>query len=108
MILLVILQPPPPDFSAHWQRPGVVALRWQQPAGVGHTCLYRQPRDQTPILMQCWSALPFGPVAFTRGDVGPMDASARPAAGDSYVLTMDGARSSARLESRALLPVFRR
>ncbi len=126
-ILLLLLQPAPPPFVARWERPGVARLAWIQPAGVRETCMLRaqatgnrgqsRRRDSrllpvpallSPVLVHCWPDLPAGLTVYRLGNLGPLDAAYHPAAGDTFVLTMDGAVARAELRSVWRLAIVRR
>lgn len=93
-------------FTALWGGPSRAVISWSQPDNVAQTCLYRQPAQQTPILIRCFVAAPPGGHAVTLGDVGPLDASYRATAGDTFVLIQDGARQTAPLRSVVYFPFF--
>jgi hypothetical protein len=108
LAFLLLLQPAPAPFTAHWQRPNVARLAWSVAPGVHETCLIKQPSAGISVLIGCWYDLPVGPTGLTLGDAGPMDASFRPTAGDTFTLTMDGAASTAQLRGVVYLGVMRR
>lgn len=107
LLLLLLLQPAPAPFSAVWQRPGVAAIRWTQPAGVSETCLFRRPVSSGDILIGCWDDLPEGATGLSLGASGPMDGAYRPQAHDIFVLTMDGADQATQLRALVYVASFR-
>lgn len=108
LLLLLLLQPAPAPFSAVWQRPGVAAIRWTQPAGVSETCLFRRPVSSGDILIGCWDDLPEGATGLSLGASGPMDGAYRPQAGDVFILDQDGVTERAQLAGVVYVGVVRR
>lgn len=105
LFLALLISPSPPPFTATWLRPGVVRLSWQQPADTTRACLARIPAIGAAVALDCLSDIPpLSRVVMLLGSVGPMDASARPAVGDVYVLTMGGHTEQATLMGRLFLP----
>lgn len=102
-LLLILL------FTASWLSPGVTRFDWTQPAGVNQTCLIREPRAGTSVLIGCWSDLAPGRTGLTLGNKGSIDGNYRGAAGDTYALEFDGVVvERAALVGRVVLPVVRR
>lgn len=86
--------------SALWGGPGWAVLTWQ-----GAGCLYRQPQGGTPVLVACYPRE--GSYTVELGNIGPLDAAYRPAAGDIYTLWRpDGSIEQAPLRSIVYFPGF--
>jgi hypothetical protein len=87
-ILLALLQPPAPVLiGATFTSSTTAAITWQQPPGVGLTCLHRYYGAADPAAL-CRNDLPAGP---TRIDLpGALGPFYRPAWGDRYVLSFEG------------------
>lgn len=97
-------------FTARWITPNTVQIVWMQDPDVTLMCLYRQPRDHQPVLVRCFAYPEPGNYGVMLGSQGPLDASYRAAAGDTYILrqtTAEG-RSEARttLQSVLYFPAF--
>jgi hypothetical protein len=87
-ILLALLQPPAPVLiGATFTSSTTAAITWQQPPGVGLTCLHRYYGADSPAAL-CRNDLPAGPTRIDLpGELGPFY---RPAWGDRYVLSFEG------------------
>lgn len=90
-------------FMARWQRPGVAVIRWTQST---RACLHRVPETGPSVFLGCFDAP--GSYAITLGDRGPLDATARPMAHDTFLLWSAGGTRRAQLRSVARLAVVRR
>lgn len=85
---LLTLQPPTPILvGATFTSSTSAAITWQQPGGVGLTCLHRYYGAEWPSAV-CYNDLPEGPARVDLpGALGPFY---RPAYGDRYVLSFEG------------------
>jgi hypothetical protein len=102
LLLLALLQPAPPPFTAHWQGAHVARIVWQQPKGVHLTCISRNA-----TLIRCWTDLPAETYIMLLGNKGPLDAAYHPAVGDVFVLQQDGQTWRAPLRGVVRLAVIR-
>lgn len=107
ILLLLLIQPAP--FSATWQSPTSARLAWAQPAGVSETCIVRIPAAGVSVLIGCWYDLPAGATGLTMWDTGPVSASFKPQAYDTYALTFDSEEAArAALRGVVYVPALRR
>lgn len=105
----VVAQAAPPRIVAHWERPGVARIVWEQPAGIAVTCLSRNPTgNATVILIRCWNDLPAEQYIYLLGSEGPLDAAHHPQVDDVYALQQDLIVYWALLRGVVVVPVLRR
>lgn len=103
LILLLLLQPAPPNLTARWDSATSATVRWTQAA---RGCLYRQPSEGAPVFVSCYEKP--GAYTITFGHIGPLSGDLRPQARDVYVLQTSGAVFRAPLMARPLFfPVWR-
>jgi len=98
----------PLAFTARWSSPTVARIRWSQPADIALTCLTRETAAEARWPIHCWRDLPAGLTAFTLGDIGPLNYTAHPAPGDTYLLELDNHIERAELLSLVWMPMVRR
>lgn len=104
LLLLALLQPPDPHFTARWDTATSATIQWtQQQRG----CLWREPQEGAAVFVNCYERYP-ATILVELGHAGPMDGALRPMAGDSYLLVTGGQSYRAPLRARdVFFPVWR-
>jgi hypothetical protein len=87
VLLLALLWQPAPDLHATWQGDSAV-ISWQQPHGIGLTCLYRYYGATWPAAV-CYHDLPAGPMRVELPGA-LLHPAYKPVNGDRYVLEFNG------------------
>lgn len=94
--------PPDPQLLAAWDGNGAASVSWTQST---RACLYVNHATGAQAFVGCWEGQ--GRARVSIGKVGPMDGSVRPAPGDVYLASIDGATYRAPLLWYRYLAVWR-
>lgn len=102
-LLFALVTPPDPQLIARQDGPGLATISWQQQTSA---CLSRVPLVGPRVLIACYAGS--GRAVLRLGHAGPLDGAYRPAAGDVYLLEVDGQVTSAPLLPPIWLPLAKK